>query len=75
MLFGDYGDVENVTIWADYENSSTRFAIVEMENDDEAKRAIRKLDGAKVSRKRRLWVEPAPDAFRQIVPGMCGRRE
>ena len=61
-LFDDYGIVEEVNIWVGRSNNSTRFAIVEMEDPDDAKKAIKKLDGM-LTRGRFLWVEKAPKAF------------
>jgi RNA recognition motif-containing protein len=60
-LFDDYGSVEDVNIWVDYESSSMRFAIIEMPADD-AKKAIKKLDRTKFFG-RRLWIEKAPEVF------------
>jgi|SRR5580658_6393492 RNA recognition motif-containing protein len=60
-LFDDYGSVEDVNIWGDYESSSIRFAIIEMPPAD-AKKAIKKLDRTKFFG-RRLWIEKAPEAF------------
>ncbi len=70
-LFDDYGFVEEVNIWVDHSNNSTRFAIVEMEDSDSAKEAIKELDGM-LTRGRFLWVERAPKAF-GTLGSVCSR--
>jgi RNA recognition motif-containing protein len=66
MLFDRCGTVDEVDIWVndDGEKDSPRFAIVQMPDDHDAKKAIKKLDGRTLrSRRRRLWVEEAPEVF------------
>jgi RNA recognition motif-containing protein len=69
-LFDECGIVEEFDIWVDHQDSSTRFAIVEMSPDD-AKKAIKKLDGKKV-KGRFLWVEKAPKVL-GMLPDVCHR--
>lgn len=61
-LFRRYGDVEEAIIWVEREDRSDRFAVVEMADDDEGSRAIRKLNRKRFSEER-LWVQRAPEAF------------
>jgi RNA recognition motif-containing protein len=60
-LFQQYGRVNSVSIWVNYEDEALRFAIVQMPHRD-AKLAITQLDG-KCFSGRRLWVEKASSAF------------
>jgi RNA recognition motif-containing protein len=69
MLFDRCGTVEDVDIWVydDGEKDSPRFAIVQMPDDHDAKKAIKKLDGRTLRRsRRRLWVEEAPEVFGRL---------
>src|ERR1700730_14246083 len=61
-LFHRFGDVEEAIIWVEREDGSHRFAIVDMPDDDEGARAIRKLNRKSFSEER-LWVQQAPEAF------------
>lgn len=70
VLFHRFGDVGDASIWVDYEEESLRFAIVEMPDDNEGARAVRKLHRKNFSGKR-LWVEKAPEAFAEML-SLCG---
>ena len=61
-LFYRFGEVEAATVWVHRENRSIRFAIVDMGDDDEGARAIKKLHRKNFSG-RQLWVEEAPGAL------------
>jgi RNA recognition motif-containing protein len=69
LRFARFGHVDAVSIWVDYEVRSYRFAIVQMRNDADAKRAIKALD-QKMFCGRMLWVEEAPQAF-AALPSLC----
>jgi RNA recognition motif-containing protein len=61
-LFGDFGIVNHVSIWVDYEDRSLRFAIVQMRHSKDAEFAIKELSGKRIAR-RFLWVDRAPKEF------------
>ena len=69
VLFHRYGDVDVASIWVSAEEEELRFAIVEMQDDDEGERAIRKLHRKTLSGNKKkfggktLWVEEAPGAL------------
>jgi RNA recognition motif-containing protein len=65
-LFRRFGDVEEAMIWVEREDRSHRFAIVEMPDDDEGARAVRKLNRIHFSEER-LWVQQAPEAFVEML--------
>ena len=74
-LFHTYGDVGVASVWVDREERSLRFAIVEMEDDDEGERAIEKLHRKRLSAEKfageQLWVEQAPEALVHMLE-LCG---
>jgi RNA recognition motif-containing protein len=68
-LFRPFGDVEDAIIWVQRKDRSYRFAIVDMPEDREGARAIRKLHRKRFSEER-LWVQQAPYALVDML-NMC----
>jgi RNA recognition motif-containing protein len=70
-LFRRYGDVGVASIWVDREERSLRFAIIEMEDDDEGERAVKKLHGRLLVKGKfagqRLWVQEVPLGFADML--------
>lgn len=76
-LFSDYGEIESVKMITDkYTGQSRGFAFVEMESEDNAKKAISALNGAKFMGRTLTVAEARPQQKRQGFrdrPGGYGR--
>ena len=73
-LFGEFGEVENASVVTDRQTGQSRgFGFVEMQNDEEARKAIEEINGREFEERTLTVNEARPRAERHGGGGGGGR--